>query len=246
MFVRSDSSSRPPPFPGQLQLVELKCRNCGAQLSPENISPQLSAARCHHCHALFAISAPAAKPIPRPRVSLPKGFQVNQRGDSLEIVRRWLGPSAFFLLFFALFWNGFMLVWHAIALGTGQWTMSLFGLIHTAVGIGLGYYVLGLFINSTTIRAAAGELTVKSGPLPWSGNKTVPRTEVSQLYCKEKIHHGKNGASTTYGIEMVLSGNRRETLVKGLPNSDHALFIEQQIERHLGIVDVPVTGEFGR
>jgi hypothetical protein len=35
--------------------------------------------------------------------------------------------------------------------------------------------------------------------------------------------------------------------VKGLPSSlDHALFIEQELERRLRIVDRPVTGEVAR
>ena len=69
---------------------------------------------------------------------------------------------------------------------------------------------------------------------------------VEQLFCREKISRGKNGTTTTYQLEAVLEGNRRETLVKDLSDPDHALYIEQQLERHLRLPDVPVAGEHGR
>jgi hypothetical protein len=228
------------------QLIELKCRNCGSQLSPEDISPQLAAARCRHCNALFAIPAAGPRVIPRASVSLPRAFRVSLQGDTVRISRRWLGPLAFFLLFFAVVWNGFMLVWHGIALGTGMWFMSAFGLLHTGVGLFLIYYVLALFLNSTVITASPRELSVAIGPLPWKGNKRIPREMVEQLFCKERISHGKNGSSAAYRVEAVLRGNRRDTVVTGFSDPDHALFVEQEIERHLGIADVPVAGEFGR
>ncbi len=231
---------------GPPQLIELKCRNCGSPLSPENISPQLAAARCPHCRALFAIHADGPPPVPKPDVPLPKGFSLREYGGSLEITRRWIGPAAFFLLIFALFWNGFMIVWHGIALSQGEWIMSAFGLIHTAVGIGVAYFTLALFINTTRIRAGLGKIEVRHGPLPWKGNKTISSVDIPQLYCMEKIIRGKNGTSSRYRIEAILPDNRRETLVDGFTDSDHALYVEQQLERHLRISDQPVAGGYGR
>ncbi len=231
----------PPPA-----LTDLKCRNCGAALSAGDISPQLGAARCGHCRSLFALPTSSPASIPRPEVPLPAAFTMETLGDTLVITRRWRNFSAWFLLFFALFWNGFLVVWHGIALSTGAWFMSAFGLIHTGVGLFLIYYVAALFLNSTVIRASPRGLESKSGPLPWRGDRLLDAGTVSQLYCTEKIHRSKNGSSTSYGVEAVLPGNRRDTLVRGLPEADQALFIEQQFERHLGLTDIPVAGEHGR
>jgi hypothetical protein len=228
------------------QLIELKCRNCGSQLAPEDISTQLAVARCHHCNALFAIPGAGPRAIARPEVSLPKAFRLDRSGDTVRISRRWIGPLAFFLLFFAVIWNGFMIVWNTISLTTGMWLMSVFGMIHTGVGLFLIYYVLALFLNSTVILASPRELEVRIGPVPWKGNKRLPRDLVEQLFCKEKISRSKNGTSSSYSVEAVLNGNRRETLASGFNDSDHALFVEQEIERHLGITDLPVAGEHGR
>ncbi len=229
------------------QLVELKCRNCGSQLTPANFSPQLMAARCPHCAALFAIALPDKRQAyRRPEVSLPKRFHLHRGTDALVITRRWLDSKAYFLLFFAIFWNGFLIVWHAISISQGMWIMSLFGLIHTGVGLVLIYTVLAMFLNSTVIRASADAMEVKTGPLKWKGDKQLPSAEVVQLYCMEKVTRGRNGSSSDYRVDAVLRDNRRETLIHGLPDPDQALFIEQQIEQYLGIEDHPVTGEHGR
>ena len=227
-------------------LLELKCKNCGSNLTLADFSPQLMAARCPHCQALFAITGTGERTLPRPEVALPKSFQILRNPQSLDIIRRWFGAHAYFLLFFAIIWNGFVLVWHTIALSHGLWFMSAFGQIHTVVGIFLIYYVLALFLNSTVVRASHQALEVKSGPLPWWGNKILTTAEVEQLYCIEKISHGQNGSSASYRVEAVLRGNRRETLISGLTHPDHALYIEQQLELYLKISDTPVAGEYGR
>ena len=229
-----------------IRLVELKCPNCGSKLSPESISPELSAARCGHCSALFAIDLPERKRIERPEVVMPKGTKIEERMGELVISRRWIGPMAFVTLVFALFWNGFMLFWNGIAFTQGIWIMSAFGIIHTGVGLFLIYSVFGMFLNSTVFRVGRGLLEVRIGPVPWKGNKTISVHDVTQLYCSEKVSHGKNGSSVSYKVEVVLGGNRRETLVGGLSSADEALFIEQQVEKYLGLLDTPVAGEYGR
>ncbi len=228
------------------ELVELKCRNCGSPLVPADISPQLNAARCGHCKTLFALPTAGGGMLPRPEVPLPKNFTVESTMDSLVITRRWMGLHVWPLLFFAILWNGFVIFWNYMALSKGIILMCLFGLPHTGVGLFLAYLIAATFVNSTIVRATTYQLEVSHGPLPWKGNKQIPADQVGQLYCREKITRGKNGSSSTYSVEAVLEGNRSATLITGLRNPEHALFIEQQLERHLRISDVPVAGEFGR
>ncbi|MGK0186123.1 MAG: hypothetical protein ACI9R3_001906 [Verrucomicrobiales bacterium] len=235
-----------------MELIELSCKNCGSQLKPESISTELNAARCTHCNALFAIALPQRQDSdtprngPRAKVPMPKGFEVSDLGHEFILKRRWFSPALFFLLFFCIFWNGFMIVWHTISLTTGAWFMSLFGLIHTAVGIGLAYGTLAGFMNTTEIKVGRGNLTLRHGPIPWKGNKDIASHSVRQLYCKEKISHGKNGPHSRYTVEIVLDSDKRETLVKNLNEAEQALFIEQQIEGHLGIQDQATPGEISR
>ena len=176
---------------------------------------------------------------------MPKHVTVKTAGANLEIVRRWFNPGYFFLLFFCILWNGFMVFWHVMAISQGAWLMSFFGLIHTAVGVGLAYTVLAGFLNSTVISVGHG-VSIKHRPLPWKGEKSIPRDQVDQVYCIEKIHRGKNGTTTTYQVVVRDAAGKKQTLLKRLMDADQALFVEQQIERFLGIKDTYVQGELPR
>jgi hypothetical protein len=211
-------------------------------------------ARCEHCGALFALrGAPwgaaemdASRAIPRQKVPMPKGIEVVDFGTTLEITRRWFHPMYLFLLVFCVFWNGFMVVWHGMSLLMGAWFMSCFGLFHTAVGVGLAYFTLAGLVNRTVIRADRSMIDVRHGPLPWPGSKSLPAEQIDQLYCKESVSHGNNGPQHRYSVEVALKGNTLSTLLKGLEDAGHALYIEQELERHLGIEDRPVRGELPR
>ncbi|NLF71841.1 MAG: hypothetical protein GX575_22660 [Candidatus Anammoximicrobium sp.] len=234
-----------------MKLVELHCKSCGATLKPENVVERLAMARCDHCGAVFGIeglplSSEAQASRQRAPVPMPPGIEVSPFGGSLEITRRWFALPFVFLAFFCVFWDGFMVAWHAIALSTGAWFMSAFGLLHTAVGVGLTYYTVAGFVNRTVIRAGQGLIEIRHGPLPWPGNKEFVAHEVAQLYSKEKVQHGKNGTQCAYTIHAIMADDRRETLVGGLTEAEQALYIEQQLEQFLGIRDEPVPGELPR
>lgn len=233
-----------------MELKELACKNCGAPLKADNVVERLAMARCGHCHAVFALdfarSTDGGGSRPRAAQSLPAGFSIEDMGNSLEIRHRWFSPVFIFMLFFSLFWNGFMIVWHVIAIGSGAWIMSAFGLLHTAVGVVVGYVTLAGFVNTTTIRIGQGMLEVHTGPLPWPGNLSLAADEIRQVFCHEKITRGKNGPSYSYEVHAILRGEVRKPLLKGLTNAEQALFIEQELERFLRIADQSVVGELPR
>ncbi|MEM7260615.1 MAG: hypothetical protein AAF488_01400 [Planctomycetota bacterium] len=231
-----------------LELVELECRNCGGPLSASDFAEKLGVVRCPSCQAIYAVkqTAPAAAATParvKARVAMPEGFSVEDSGRELVITRKWFSGKYLFLLVFAIGWNAFMVVWHTMALSSGAWFMSLFGLIHTAVGLGLIYSVAAGFLNHTEIRVGAGRLRVHHGPLPWSGGLDWRADRLRQLFAKERVRHGKNRSHTDYSLRAIDEKRRMRTVLKGLPSIEHAVFLEQEIERFLEIGDTPVAGE---
>jgi len=237
-----------------MELVAMRCKSCGATLPPSSINFELAMARCEHCGGVFALrredfdhpaSAPAAAQQ-RIAVPMPEGINLSEGPAELRITRRWFHWTVIPLLGFCVIWNGFMLVWHGIALAAGIWFMSCFGLIHTAVGIGLAYFVIASLLNRTTVVARPGVLSVSHRPVPWPGNVTLNTDEVEQLYFTEKIRHGKNTVHTRYTVEAVLRSGRKKSLLKGMNNADQALYVEQELERYLKIEDRPVRGELPR
>lgn len=236
-----------------MELVEMSCKSCGAPIEGKDIDWDLAMARCSHCGAVFALKKSAVpgtmqSSVPRRRepVPMPKGIEVVDTGGGLKIDYRWFKPTYIFMIVFTVFWNGFMIVWHGVSIFSGAWTMSLFGILHTVVGIGLAYYTLAGLLNHTTVWVDMGQLVVKHHPLPWGGNKQFFASNIEQVYSREKVHRSDNGVNYTYEVYAQLHDNREEKLLGRLQKPSQALYIEQALEDHIGIQDRPVRGELSR
>jgi hypothetical protein len=96
-------------------------------------------------------------------------------------------------------------------------------------------------VNSTRIAVEGGILTVRHGPLPWPGNRSLPVADLQQLFCEEVV--GSKG-SRSYRLNAVLKTGKKLRLVTALKEPDQALYLEQLLETRLGIVDVAVAGEY--
>ncbi|MBI5624469.1 MAG: hypothetical protein HY924_11885 [Elusimicrobia bacterium] len=235
--------------------MKLSCPRCGQEVAAEDINIQSAVAKCGRCAEVFGFAdqvagARDASDIPaKSPVDMPKGVSVERDAVSMTIVRSWFHPVLFFLILFCVAWDSFLVFWYTAALGGrgpsggGRLIMMIFPVGHVAVGLGLTYYVLCGFLNKTRIRVSRSELTVRHAPLPWRGEKTLSSHEVDQLFCEEKVTRGKNGPSTSYHVGAVMRDGKRLDLLAGLQSSEQARFIEQEVERCLGIKDRPVSGE---
>ena len=222
------------------------CPSCGAPLPQSSISEALAAARCPSCRALIDLGSSRVI-SPRPtNVAAPAKWLVEGTPGSLLIRWRWLGPAAFFLVPFTLFWNGIMSVAaFGVSEGLTHPEYLLVGLVvpHVWVGVGLAYYCLALFLNSTTVRVSEGTLQVRHAPLPWRGTKAIAVREVKQLFVVEK--RGSKG-SISYEVCALMQDGRRQSLLTGLSDEPEARFLEVRLEQAMNIVDQAVEGELRR
>jgi hypothetical protein len=155
-------------------------------------------------------------------------------------------------LLFCIFWDGFLVVWYSIGI-TGLfsdnfegpvWLMLLFPVLHVAVGVGMTYAVLCGFLNRTVVRISGGELSVRHGPIPWFNQHQLFASDVRQVYVAEsKRPAGQDNCRRTYDVVALLAADDKVTLLTGLEDIDHGVFVEQQIEQHLRIPDERVPGE---
>jgi hypothetical protein len=232
--------------------VRLSCPRCGREIPAPDIDIHAAMAKCGHCGEVFGFAGlvPESRDVSggavKPPVGMPKGVAVERDAVSMTIVRSWFHPALVFLVFFCVAWDSFLVFWYAVAAraempGPARLLAVVFPAAHVAVGLGLTYYVLCGFLNKTRIRASRSELDVSHGPLPWYGARTVPAREVDQLFCREK-GRGKEGQAA-YIVSAVLRDGKRIDLVSDLQSREQARYIEQEVERYLGIADRPVSGE---
>lgn len=216
-------------------------------MPPGNVNVQTSIAKCDSCGAVFGFASQvpgSTAAYGKRQVEMPKGYRLEMDGADLLIIRRWFGAKYVALLFFCVFWDGFLAVWYYIAFTKDSpLVMKVFPVLHVAVGVGITYAVLAGFLNRTKIRLNPAELEVKHYPVPWPGNRVLQRQELDQLFCEEKLGANKNTVTYSYDLLALMRDGRRIKLVSSMDTPEQALFLEQKIERHLGIADRPVAGE---
>ncbi|AKJ00265.1 Hypothetical protein AA314_01891 [Archangium gephyra] len=208
----------------------------------EDVDFELSLAKCHACNAVYNLTG--RRPPSRPKAALPERFQVEEHGQGTTISWRWFRAYHVFMVFFCLLWNGFLFVWYFVALThEAPLIVTLFPLLHTGVGLFLIYMTVAGFVNSTRIEVSREELRIQHGPLPWSGNRTLSGRELTQVYGQEV--RGSKG-SVSYSLLALDTQRRQVKLLTGLEAKEQALYLEQALERRLGIEDSPVEGELAR
>jgi hypothetical protein len=230
--------------------MQITCEKCGAAILAANLDLQRNLAKCEACNHIFncqaqlnALGSSTPESRRRDDVPMPKGIRVFRRANGLRITRQWFGAKAIGLLVFCCFWDGFMIVWFSIAITRKLWPMAAFGTIHALVGVGLTYAAVAMLLNTTTITAQHGTLQVTHGPLPAPGTLRLPTDRLAQLYTMRHVSHTRNGTSIAYELRAKVRDGTDVKLIGGLEKPEQAVYIEQQIESFLGIVDHPVQGE---
>jgi hypothetical protein len=234
--------------------MQLHCEKCRSPFRAEDVRLDIAVARCHVCdtaHDLSVRKAPEqavvrSRPtLVRAKAALPPGLQVEDEGTATRISWRWFGLKHLLLLGFCIVWDGALLAVYTSVLTSGNAPLVslLFPLIHVGVGVWLTYTALAGLLNRTEIDVSRAELTIRHGPLPWPGNKTLPGRSLAQLYVGEVFTKRNASQTAVYNLLAVDREGRKVTLLTNLEEKDQALYLEQVLEQRLGIEDASVDGE---
>ncbi|MAT14672.1 MAG: hypothetical protein CMJ46_05305 [Planctomyces sp.] len=235
-------------------MSDLSCSKCGAALREQDFNLELGVARCGYCKAWSRIAEPrvnleSEQTRLKREVSRPDKYELNEYHGVLHITWKWFTWASVFLIFFTLFWNGIAFavfggfLFGAIEEGGWMFLIALFPLIHVSIGLLLAYYTVATLFNRTTIMVSPHHMLIKHGPIPWRGAELDDTKDIDQLFCQENIHRNKNSTSHTYDVKARLASGKEVKLLSRLENVQEAVFLEQQIERFLGIEDRRIAGE---
>ena len=241
--------------------IDITCTRCGVLIPTDDVNLQHMIARCRSCNAVFRIAdqvmpADTSAPTARSEVSRPESFSVEYSGGALRISWRWYKPISILLAVVAVALFGF----------SRFWMMELSAVVPMVLAFVMTYMTLTAFVNTTWVEASSQTLSVRSGPLPTltnlsflrpytqlygplpaSGNLSLPRDSIRQLYCVERCDRFGNsshrGTIISYELQAIKADGSPITVIKNLRNTEQALYLEQQLERFLGIKDAPVRGD---
>jgi hypothetical protein len=179
---------------------------------------------------------------------MPERFQVERDENHLEVSWRWFSVVHIFLVFFCVVWDSFLIFWYSavISVEGAAWIMAVFPLAHVAVGLGLTYFTIAGFLNRTRLCASHEQLSVAHGPLPWFGARVLPAASIGQLYSRELVTQTRSGTQRSYELQAIEKSGRQLRLLRGLGEVEQALWLEQELERFLGLQDREVAGEVER
>ena len=178
-------------------------------------------------------------------LGLPEKLEIHQHSNYMHISRKWFGLQVIFMTVFAIIWDVVLVNFYTDIGDEAGTLMRLFPLIHIAVGAGITYYAVAGWFNKSNIFVSKQSIEINHKPIPWFGNKKLKSTDLKQLYAKEKVSRNNNQTTVTYEVHAILNNDRNTKLLGGLVNNEQALYIEQEIEKYLGINDAKVKGEIG-
>ena len=232
----------------------LVCRSCGASLDAERLDRRLSVITCAHCGTLHELPRPTpapaagdgpgtrpAGPPERPAAALPERFEVGRPDGGLLVTwPKGRKSGAIALAAFAAIWGG-------VTVAGGAWFLAPLSLVFLYVAAVRAF-------NRTSLSVDAESIRVRQGPIPAGGAKRVARADVEQLWVSEHVSRVREGGDRnarvrerrSYRVTASLRGERSVRLVGGLGAPGQALWLEQEIERTLGLRDRAVAGEYGR
>lgn len=232
--------------------MKITCPTCHRQIPAPDINIQQGIARCGDCQEMFSFLRDVATPVPAGNVAVaavekrevaqtPPGLTVTHVMNDLVITRRWFTKMAFGLLVFCVIWDGMMVLFITLGLRDGNFPWPI--LLHLAAGIFITYWMLTSFVNSTEISVNDQTLTVRHFPLPWPGNMSIPVATIDQLYCTHATTQRNSSNSQYFAVNLLQKDGKAVVLATNIEQPAQARYIEQEIERRLGIVDRPIVGE---
>jgi len=229
---------------------QLNCPNCKNSITSDEINIQKAIAKCKKCNHVFAFEEELELARrKRPEVMMPKGLDVLKLEDELDVQLRWKktmkNASGPFLIFFAIVWNA--ILWPIVIGGvaSGNYGIILFTILHLLVGIGLIFYIIAYYFNSTHLVATADSLRILHLPvrLPFFKQKNIDPQQIEQLYVHKYVSSTNNGVKNyAYALYAILKNKEKVKLLKGM-NKATQLYMEQELESFLNIKDKPVEGE---
>lgn len=229
----------------------MQCIFCQYDIPAQDIELSQRLAKCRSCNQVFVIDLPT--PITTIQPAMTATASLPSRPEKLRIVDengqgymqwRWFHPMAFGLLFFCIAWDSFLIFWYSSALfgmgGNGapapfHWLSIIFPIGHVAIGVGLTYYTLCLFLNKTQIIYDGTYVIFRSGPIPTFRNRSFTSEEIRRLESESRFQSGKSGGQTIYQLFVVLADNTRKPLISYETDPALVRYVQRQLESWLGL-----------
>ena len=109
-------------------------------------------------------------------------------------------------------------------------SLFFFGLFVLGTAYWLYTRVAYVFNRSKLVVSVEG-MDIQHGPIPWPGNKRVAAADVEEVV----IRHTQSRRENSYCVVLSLRNGKELTLCDELGEEDHAVALEEEIAKALGL-----------
>lgn len=159
----------------------------------------------------------------------------------------WFKLLTFFTTLFCVAWFGILFGFYGQAVRNDVGVLQLlFPLLHVGAGLYLAYLTLAQWVNSTTVSVEGRMLRITHGPLPWRGGGEWNWSAFEQLHCRSRRVRVRHGEAEHFELLVRRKDGGELVLLKDLDSAEQVLWLEQELEKVLGIEDLPVANELAQ
>ncbi|MEM9252851.1 MAG: hypothetical protein AAGB29_10930 [Planctomycetota bacterium] len=180
-------------------------------------------------------------------VRRPPNFQLEEGDGWLRLTHRWFSVTAFLTLPMGLFcWMVPIGMYLSVAADRQlKWIVVLvMAIIFIPVGALFIYVFLMDIFNRSVIHITPREINIQIKPLPSRGNMRIDAQKIEQVYCRGIGSRDTRGRrNTDYVLCARMSDGSDRIIYQATDYKEDLRYLEQQIERILGIRDEAVEGE---
>lgn len=230
------------------KVQKVDCPSCAETIPGEHLNIQTNIAKCNSCDIIFSISEQVEKLSHQNDISQellrPEGVELTHFQDELDIsvASPWTNLEVILVSFFPLL---VIIITSIFIERFAATTVSVTAVISFWV-VSIISYIAYFFIrkkHKTYIHIDDQDLSIEWRPKKFNRDKKYAIEDIDQVYIKSIT---SSSGTRGVGIFMLVNdvrGQRKVELIKSVNSRTKAKYIEQEIERYLGIKDRRVPDE---
>jgi len=230
------------------EVQKIDCPSCSTTVPADNLNIHTNIAKCNSCDGIFSFEKEVEKLSLNNDISQeilrPEGVELTHFQDDLDISVEapWTTPEIIFISLFPFFvmmvTSIFIEIFPATTVNVSVmmtfWITSIVG------------YIAYFFIrkkHKVYIHIDDQDLNIERRPRKFVRDKKYSIADIDQVYMKNvTTSSGKKGAAI-FMIVNDVNGQKHVELIKSVNSRTKAKYIEQEIEKHLGIKDRRIPDE---
>jgi hypothetical protein len=201
---------------------------------PEDISADQLASAISDALLSDGIQVVGDQPIGMP---VPRNITCEKHADGVTVTQRWFSWLAMIILpVVAVLDVAVVLVYALLPTQEAPWQAHALLLPGMLAALAFTYYAAAQLANRTVVQVTPQVLSIRHGPLLWPGNRTIPISNVKQIYCRETLNRDYEGDNwVTYTLAAALEDGREVVLLRRIGSPDASHFLEREVQSSLGI-----------